>query len=77
MITGKTQVIAHIGFPTHSFKAPMIYNPYFEHAGIDVVVVPMDCEAANFPAFLKAVFGLTNIAGALSTMPHKVCERAR
>ena len=72
MITGKTQVIAHIGFPTHSFKAPMIYNPYFEHAGIDVVVVPMGCEAANFPAFLKAVFGLTNIAGALITMPHKV-----
>lgn len=72
MITGKTEIIAHIGFPTHSFKAPMIYNPYFEHAGIDVVVVPMGCEAANFPAFLEALFGLTNIAGALITMPHKV-----
>jgi shikimate dehydrogenase len=72
MISGKTQVVAHIGFPTRSFKAPMIYNPYFEHAGIDAVVVPMGCEAANFPAFLKAVFALTNIGGALITMPHKV-----
>jgi len=72
MIRGTTRVVAHIGYPTHSFKAPMIYNPYFEHAGVDAVVVPMGCEAANFPAFLKAVFGLTNIAGALITMPHKV-----
>jgi shikimate dehydrogenase len=50
----------------------MIYNPYFEHAGVDAVVVPMGCEAQYFPAFLKAVFSLTNIGGALITMPHKV-----
>ena len=29
MISGKTTLIAHIGYPTHSFKAPLIYNPYF------------------------------------------------
>lgn len=40
LITGHTRFIAHIGMPTHSFKAPMIYNPYFEQADIDVVVVP-------------------------------------
>ena len=72
MISGSTSLIAHIGFPTHSFKAPMIYNPYFEAAGIDAVVVPMGCEAPQFPAFLKALFSLTNITGALITMPHKV-----
>ena len=72
MIRGSTSLIAHIGFPTHSFKAPMIYNPYFEEAGIDAVVVPMGCEAPQFPALLKAVFSLTNITGALITMPHKV-----
>ena len=32
-IRGTTGLIAHIGFPTHAFKAPMIYNPYFEQAG--------------------------------------------
>ena len=71
-ITGNTAIVAHIGFPTYAFKAPMIYNPWFEKAGVDAVVVPMGCEAANYPAFLKAVFTLANIRGALITMPHKV-----
>lgn len=72
MIRGTTGVIAHIGWPTHSFKAPMIYNPYFEEQGIDVVVVPMGCQPAHFNSFLRAVFTLENIRGALITMPHKV-----
>jgi shikimate dehydrogenase len=72
MISGSTELIAHIGWPTHAFKAPMIYNPWFDHAGIDAVVVPMGCEAPDYPAFLKAVFTLRNIRGALVTMPHKV-----
>jgi len=72
MIRGTTSVIAHIGFPTFAFKAPMIYNPYFEHAGIDAVVVPMGCQAEDYPTFLRAVFKLSNIGGALITMPHKV-----
>src|SRR5205814_2002647 len=72
MIRGTTALIAHIGYPTHTFKAPLVYNPYFEHAGIDAVVVPMACEASPYPAFLKALFSLRNIIGALITMPHKV-----
>ncbi|MGH6638343.1 MAG: shikimate dehydrogenase family protein [Polaromonas sp.] len=72
MIRGTTSLIAHIGYPTHAFKAPMIYNPYFEQAGIDAAVVPMGCQAQDYPAFLRAVFTLTNIRGALITMPHKV-----
>jgi shikimate dehydrogenase len=72
MIRGTTALIAHIGYPTHTFKSPMIYNPYFEQENIDAVVVPMGCEAENYPSFLKSVFRLTNIRGALITMPHKV-----
>jgi shikimate dehydrogenase len=72
MINGHTELIAHIGYPTHTFKSPMIYNPYFEEAGINAVVVPMACKAENYPAFLKSVFRLENIRGALITMPHKV-----
>ena len=71
-INGQTEVIAHIGFPTHAFKAPMIYNPYFEQQGINALVVPMGCKADDFPVFLRAVFKLSNIRGALITMPHKV-----
>ena len=72
MIRGTTSLIAHIGYPTHAFRSPMIYNPYFERSGIDAVVVPMACQASHYPAFLKAVFTLSNIRGALITMPHKV-----
>jgi shikimate dehydrogenase len=72
VINGNTQLIAHIGFPTHTFKSPMIYNPYFASAGINAVVVPMGCQTPDYPVFLKSVFSLTNICGALITMPHKV-----
>jgi shikimate dehydrogenase len=72
MITGNTSLIAHIGWPTHAFRAPAIYNPYFEHAQIDCVVVPMGCRAEHYPTFLRAVFTLENLRGALITMPHKV-----
>jgi shikimate dehydrogenase len=71
-IDGHTELLAHIGHPTHSFNAPLIYNPYFEHAGINAVVVPMGCRAEAFPALLRSVFALENIRGALITMPHKV-----
>jgi shikimate dehydrogenase len=72
MITGKTTLIAHLGYPTEAFKAPMIYNPYFEKAGIDAVVVPMGVLAENYAAFLAELFKLSNLRGALVTMPHKV-----
>jgi shikimate dehydrogenase len=72
LISGSTGLIAHIGYPMHTFKAPMIYNPYFEQAGIDVVVMPMGSKPQDFASFLPAVFKLSNIRGALITMPHKV-----
>lgn len=72
MINGLTEIIAHIGYPTHTFKSPMIYNPFFEREGINAVVVPMGCKTPDYSAFLRAVFTLTNIRGALITMPHKV-----
>lgn len=71
MIRGTTRLIAHIGYPTSTFKAPMIYNPWFQANGIDAVVVPMGCKAEDFAAFLPLVFRLSNIHGALITMPHK------
>ena len=72
MIRGTTELIAHLGYPTHGFKAPMIYNPWFESQGIDAVVVPMGSRAEDFPRFVRELFRLSNIRGALITMPHKV-----
>jgi shikimate dehydrogenase len=72
VIRGTTTLIVHLGYPTDAFKAPMIYNPYFEQAGIDAIVVPMGIKAEDYPGVLASLFKLTNIRGALVTMPHKV-----
>ena len=72
MISGKTTLVAHLGYPTFAFKAPLIYNPWFEKNGIDAVVVPMGVQVPDYPDFFRALFKLTNIRGALVTMPHKV-----
>ncbi len=72
MITGKGRVIAHLGFPTASFKAPMIYNPWFEHKGVDAVVVPMGVRPEDYEALFRDLFRITTLHGALVTMPHKV-----
>lgn len=50
----------------------MIYNPWFEKQGINAIVVPMSCQTSDFPTLLRSVFQLTNLRGALITMPHKV-----
>ena len=76
MVSGNTQLIAHIGYPTFAFKSPMIYNPYFQQAGIDAIVTPMGCKPEHYPALLRAVFTLENMRGALITMPHKVATVA-
>jgi shikimate dehydrogenase len=76
MISGRTEIIAHLGYPTESFTAPMIYNPWFEHHGIDAVVVPMGVRAKEYASFLPLLFQLSNIRGALVTMPHKVTTAA-
>src|SRR5213075_1898171 len=72
MISGRTEIIAHLGYPTESFTAPMIYNPWFAQRGIDAVVAPMGVKAEHYAAFLRPLFSLSNIRGALVTMPHKV-----
>jgi shikimate dehydrogenase len=76
MISGETILIAHLGYPTKSFRAPMIYNPYFEKIGFNAIVMPMGVKADKYAEVLKALFELTNIRGALVTMPHKVTTLA-
>ena len=72
MIRGTTTLIAHIGYPTEAFKVPMIYNPYFEANGIDAVMMPMGVKAEDYATVLPSIFKLTNIRGALITMPYEL-----
>ena len=71
MIDGDTILIAHLGYPTTTFKAPMICNPHFERIGVNARVMPMGVKAGDYRAVLSALFKLTNFRGALVTMPHK------
>lgn len=71
-VNGYTKIIGHLGYPTGSFRAPMIYNPYFVREGIDALVVPLGCKAPEFPDFMRSFSRLSNAHGALITMPHKV-----
>jgi hypothetical protein len=34
MISGTTALIAHMGYPTHTFKSSLICNPWFEKNGV-------------------------------------------
>ena len=72
MISGTTTLIAHIGYPTFTFKSPLIYNPWFEKNGVDAAVVPMGVKAEDYQAIFRPLFRMSNIRGALVTMPHKV-----
>jgi shikimate dehydrogenase len=76
MLSGKTTLIAHLGYPTEAFKAPMIYNPWFDSKGIDACVVPMGVRPEDYATSLMAIFRFSNLRGALVTMPHKVATNA-
>ncbi|MBX3609622.1 MAG: shikimate dehydrogenase [Hydrogenophaga sp.] len=71
-IDGHTRVIVHLGHPTHSFKAPLIYNPWFAACGCNALVVPIDCPPGALDALLPPLMAAPNVIGALITMPHKV-----
>ncbi len=72
MINGDTRIIAHVGYPTTTFKSPMIYNPWFARRGINAMVTPLGVTAENFGRAFPEITRFTNFAGALITMPHKV-----
>lgn len=71
-IDGRTKLVAHVGHPTEPFKSPLIYNPYFESIGLNAAVVPMGIRREDGAASLRAVFRMTNVVGALVTMPLKI-----
>lgn len=76
MISGRASIIAHLGYPTDTFASSGICNPWFDRKGIDAAVVPMSAKPEGYPEVFRALFALTNLRGALVTMPHKVTSLA-
>ncbi len=72
MLNGNTKIIAHIGYPTTTFKSPMIYNPWFDARAINAAVIPLGVKSEDFGRAFPEICRFTNFHGALITMPHKV-----
>ena len=72
MLNGDTKIIAHVGYPTSTFKSPMIYNPWFDARGINAAVVPLGVKSEDFASAFPQICRFTNFHGALITMPHKI-----
>jgi shikimate dehydrogenase len=72
MLNGDTRIIAHVGYPTSTFKSPMIYNPWFQKRGVNTAVVPIGVKAEDFARAFPEICRFTNFHGALITMPHKI-----
>jgi shikimate dehydrogenase len=72
MISGRATLIAHLGYPTDTFASSSLCNPWFERNGFDAAVIPMSARAEGYPYLFRSLFSLTNLRGALVTMPHKV-----
>src|SRR5271156_5008770 len=72
MLNGSTRIIAHVGYPTTTFKSPMIYNPWFGKRAINAAVVPLGVKSEDFARAFPEICRFTNFHGALITMPHKI-----
>lgn len=72
MISGRAELIAHLGYPTDTFASSSLCNPWFDRNGFDAAVIPMSARAEGYPELFRSLFSLTNLRGALVTMPHKV-----
>jgi shikimate dehydrogenase len=72
MLNGSTRIIAHVGYPTTTFKSPMIYNPWFDKRQINAAVVPLGVKGEDFARAFPEICRFTNFHGALITMPHKI-----
>jgi shikimate dehydrogenase len=62
-IDGNTELIAHIGYPTHSFKSPLIYNPYFEKEGINAFGGADGMSGRTLPRFPAISFSIDQYSG--------------
>ena len=72
MLNDETGIIAHLGYPTTTFKSPMIYNPWLEGRGVNAVVVALGVKSENFARAFPEICRFANFHGALITMPRKI-----
>lgn len=72
LISGRTEIIGHLGVPTASFKASMVCSACSADRDLDAMVAPTRREAADHAAHPPLLTRLRNRLGAPATMPRKV-----
>ena len=70
-IDAHTRILPVIGDPIAQVRAPTIWNPLFQHNGINAVCVPMRVPPASLRWFWAGIRGLGNLVGLVVTIPHK------
>jgi shikimate dehydrogenase len=70
-LDGHTCILPVIGDPIAQVRAPTVWNPLFQHNGVNAVCVPMRVPPASLHAFWDGMRGLGNLVGLVVTIPHK------
>jgi len=69
-ITGKTRVIAILGYPVEHSLSPAMQNVEFERLGLDYVYVPASIKPENLELGIRGLVA-AGIVGMNVTIPHK------
>jgi shikimate dehydrogenase len=75
-LTGATRIVPVLGHPIGHVRAPRVYNPAFEAAGLDWCQVPMGVHPDDLAATLAQLARVENLVGLNITIPHKAAARA-
>lgn len=70
-LTGATRIIPILGHPISHVRAPRVYNPSFESAGLDWCQVPLGVHPDDLPAAFAMLARVENLQGLNITIPHK------
>jgi shikimate dehydrogenase len=70
-IDAHTRILPVIGDPIAQVRAPTIWNPLFQHNGINAVCLPMRVPPSSLHSFWEGIRALGNLVGLVVTIPHK------
>jgi shikimate dehydrogenase len=75
-LSGATRIIPVLGYPIDHVRAPRVYNPAFDSAGLNWCQVPMGVHPDDLAATLAQLAKVGNLQGLNITMPHKASAYA-
>lgn len=71
VVLGHTRVHWMIGHPVTQVHMPGLLNAWFDRAGLQEVLVPLDVPPADLAGALAVYQAASNVHGLVCTMPHK------